>query len=138
MRRRYWLSPAMAGWVRRLRDGGATWTEIAERLHWPLGNAQQNIEGALARADEEAEATDARSRAEAEAERDPILSRRCAKCGAPAYTLVKDHAEGYFAAPVAFVRLGGRWLCGKCAPRRPKAPERVCPAFAQEYRTSFR
>lgn len=129
---RYRLSTGMAGWVRRLRDGGATWPEIAERLGWPIGNAQQNIEGALARADEEAEATDARSRAEAEAERDPILSRRCAECGAPAYTLVKDHAEGYFAVPVAFVRLGGRWLCPGCVPRRPKAPD-VCAAFAEPY-----
>ena len=55
---RYRLSTGMAGWVRRLREGGATWTEIADRLHWPLGNAQQNIEGALARADEEAGAAE--------------------------------------------------------------------------------
>lgn len=134
---RYRLSVGMAAWVRRLRAGGATWPDIAERLGWPIGNAQQNIEGALERADAEAGAADARSRAEAEAERDPILSRRCAECGAPAYTLVKDHAEGYFADPVAFVLLGGRWLCPECAPRRRRAPD-VCAAFAQEYRTSFR
>ena len=129
---RYRLSVGMAAWVRRLREGGATWTEIADRLHWPLGNAQQNIEGALARADEEAEATDARSRAEAEAERDPILSRRCAECGAPNYTLVKDNSLGFVALPVGFVRLGGRWLCARCAPRRRMAPD-VCPAFAVPY-----
>ena len=116
---KYWLSPAMAEWVRRKRRDGATWAELAERLGWPLGNAHATIEAALARGPDPAQAE--RNRAEEEAERDPALSRRCAKCGRPNYRIVKVHTGNFSAyAPyaVGFQLVGGRWLCQDCAPRR--------------------
>lgn len=121
---KYWLSPAMAEWVRDRRRAGATWAELAERLGWPVGNAQQNIEAALARGPDPAQAE--RNRAEREAERDPALSRRCAKCGRPNYTLVRLHGGiEYVAHAVGFVSLGGRWLCPDCAPRPRPTPEQA-------------
>ena len=116
---KYWLSPAMAEWVRRKRRDGATWAELAERLGWPLGNAHAIIEAALARGPDPARAE--RDRAEREAERNPVLSRRCAKCSRPNYALVRAKEGGratYEAQAVGFVSLGGRWLCPDCAPRR--------------------
>ena len=112
---RFWLSPAMAEWVRRKRAEGTPWREIAERLRWPADNARQNIERALERGPDPAQAE--RNRAEEEAERDPALSRRCAKCGRPNYRIVKTHTE-WTTDAVGFQLVGGRWLCPDCAPRR--------------------
>lgn len=119
--------------VRRVvRERG--WRAAARALGWPESNAKQNVSGALRRAPEPppppppSPEEAARAEAVRRAEADPVLGRRCAKCGAPNYTLVKDHDRGFAAMPVGFARLGGRWLCPKCEPRiRPTANARFAP-----------
>ena len=124
---KYWISPAMAEWVRRRRAEGATWREIGERLGFPPGNVAERVRAAMERAGRVDEARTSREEARREAEADPCLSRRCAKCGRPNYRLVRNGsktgaARSYTARAVGFTRLGGRWLCPLCAPGRRREP----------------
>lgn len=126
---------------RAVRERG--WAAAARRLGWPESNARQNIAGALRRAPEPPPPTPeeaAREAAVRRAEEDPVLGRRCAKCGAKGYRVAAHHfikggAEyrEYHADAVPMTRLGGRWLCDRCVPRRRRAPEGVCAAFAEPY-----
>jgi hypothetical protein len=123
----YSLDWRQAEEVRRRRRAGETWRSIADWLGWSGGNASQNVPAALSRAPEPPGGGDdadsfylRREAAVALAEADPVLSRRCAKCGRPNYDLRHAGGGGYAPVPVGFVRIGGRWLCPGCAPRRPK------------------
>ena len=145
---------AIATWqeaeeVRRIvRERG--WAAAARRLGWPESNARQNIAGALRRApappppspDEEA-----RARAVREAEEDPVLSRRCAKCGRKGYRINRGFSGTkrnggktvqFAPAPVPMTLLGGRWLCDDCVPHRRRPSREICARYADEHRAVFR
>lgn len=137
---KYVLDWRQADEVRRRRRAGETWRSIAERMGWRCMNPRQNIESALRRAPKPPGAGMhgasrlSREAAERLAEADPILSRRCAVCGKPNYRLVKN-GEGLFeTVAVGFTRLGGRWHCPDCAPKRARPDVPVCEAFAEAYR----
>ena len=120
----YSLDWRQAEEVRSRRRAGETWRSIAERLGWRCMNAQQNIESALRRAPKppaDGGCGFRREAAVAMAEADPVLSRRCARCGVPNYRLRKISENRFEAVAVGFVRIGGRWHCPDCAPH-PKPP----------------
>lgn len=93
-RHQYELTPEQAAQVRDWRAGGAKYTEIADRLGWPLGNAGEHVRGALARsvgADGLSERARIRLQLREQALKDPIMSRECSVCGLRNFQIFAHH-----------------------------------------------
>ena len=114
--------------ARRMRREGLSWNAVARALGLRCAAPCMTLRAAVARAPRPPAGESAPGTREAavrEAERDPVLSRRCAKCGRQNYTLSAQSSGMVVPMAVGFTRLGGRWLCPDCAPRPRPTPEQA-------------
>ena len=107
-----------------MRREGLSWRAVAEALDVRCAQPGVTLRAAVARAPRPPGSPPppgTREAAVREAERNPVLSRRCAKCGRPNYTVSSQSSGAFIPAAAGFVSLGGRWYCPDCAPR-PRRP----------------